>query len=501
MKQSPFFLRAPAVCRPSRRRRRGVALVYTALFMTTMLGVAGVVVDMGSVYREKQAMQRACDAAALAGAWRLAHPSAVPANDIPDAKTMAEDYAAKNGYDVIGANRVANASKWSVLTYYPAREQQQLPANTTTNPDRTNWYRVTIQRFQPTLFGSIIGRAKVPIIATAVALYSTNAPIDIKGLGTYGSANGIVNLSVFGPMGRFAYGDCYSTRYLNDGVTLNPLYRSQGYDFLVNVPQNMNRPQIEVYDPDCINTVGVNAGSGQIDELRKQDGANGQWNSDGTSPDATTTVYSVYDDNGTPNNPADDIFLDSETYGGSSAADKAANSKWVNLFDDRRSSRSKTNSNYRVNVRSTGGSSENGFDLRAGPRLTGSQTFNPTNGTAIAADGHIPLNFNTSGSITIALGKVPIQAAGGTMKISKFDTDVGAQTITYTCSTLPGMSWSGVLSTDAGFKTDTIDVPTSYTTIGTWYATYGAGQGDTSVWDMSYSNAGPGSPGTIQLIR
>ncbi len=499
-----FRARTKAII-PSSARRRGMAVVYTALLMTAILGTAGLVVDMGSVYREKQAMQRAADAAALAGAWRLAHPGADPTQDVPDAQAAALDYAAKNGYDVTGANATASAGKWNVLVYYPAREKQSLAADATTNPDRNNWYRVVVTRNQPTLFGGIIGRRTVPITATAVALYSTLAPIDIAGLGTYGLANGPVNLSVFGPAGLHSYGDCYSTTNLNNGSP-NPLYNPNGYNFNVSVPTTTKVPTIEVYDPDCINSLGVNAGGNdssgamQIDELRQSGGADGRRNSDGTSPDATTTKYSVYDDNGTPGNPNDDVFLGSMTYGGSSAADIAANNKWVTLLNDTRSSRSKSNSNYRVNVTSIAGSSENGFSLRAGPQLTGKQTFDPNNGTKVTADGHLPLNFNVSGTVDIALGSVPTAAAGGTMKITKFDTDVNATGITYTCSTLPGMTFPGTLSSNDTFASDIINVPANYTQ-GTWYAHYTAGLGDTSIWDMSYSNAGPGSPGTVQLIR
>ena len=504
-----FKARAEAIV-PSRARRRGMAVVYTALLMTAILGTAGLVVDMGSVYREKQAIQRACDAAALAGAWRLAHPGADPTTDVPDAQAAALDYAAKNGYNVTGTNATANAGKFSVLVYYPAREKQSVVADSGTNADHTNWYRVVITRNQPTLFGGLIGRRTVPITATSVALYSTLAPINIKGLGTYGIGGDKVNLSVFGPNGRYSFGDCYSTKFLNDGVTPNPLYNPNGYNFNVTVSQTITNPQIEVYDPDCINSVGVDAGvkdttpqkNLQIDEIRNQQGSAANYNAaNGTSTDATTTKYSVYDDNGTPGNPTDDILLNSMTYGGSSAADIAANNKWVNLLDDTRASRSKSNSNYRVNVTSLSGGSENGFDLRAGPKLTGTQTFDPNNGTSIAADGHIPMNFNVSGAVNITLGTIPVVAAGGTLKITKFDTDVGAKDIVYTCSTLSGMSWPGTLSGDGTFASDVINVPKTYTTPGVWSATYTAGLGDTTVWDMSYSNAGPGSPGTVQLIR
>ncbi len=101
----------------------------------------------------------------------------------------------------------------------------------------------------------------------------------------------------------------------------------------------------------------------------------------------------------------------------------------------------------------------------------------------------------------MALGTVPISAAGGQLTITKFDTDVGAGTITYTCDTLPGRSWPGTLSGNGTFATDNLQIPDDYTTAGIWRASYVAGLQDTSVWDMSYDKSGPGSPGTIKLVR
>ncbi|RYX84360.1 hypothetical protein EON83_10635 [bacterium] len=457
----------------TRTRRRGVVAVYTALFMVVLLGVAAIVVDMGALYRRRIIAQRCADAAALAGAWQLAHFQAKPYAD-----TMAKYYASlpENGGYVDGTNSAA------VTVEYPAKDESGVTRN--------NWYRITVRRPEKTFFASSF-RRNAEIAATATAIYTTLAPINIKGLGTYGTAPGPVNLSVFGPNGRYGYGDCYSTKYLNDGVSKNPDYNPKGYDFLITVPKTYKGTTLEIYDPDCYNPNGPDSGNGQVDEYRKQNGDTG------TVLDATVTQYALYDDHGTPNNPDDDgLPIAIKSYG----ADITTDGKWVNFYTGDRSLL--PNSNFRLNVVSTAGSSENGFDLRIGPTRTGSQAFDPNNGTAIAADGHLPMNFNQSGTVKIALGTLPVEAAGGTVDIRKFDTDVGAKSITYSCSSLPGYVFpAGTLSADGKFATDTLNVPASYTTAGTWYAEYQAGTGDTSVWDMSYSNAGPGRPGTIKLIR
>ena len=78
--------------------------------------------------------------------------------------------------------------------------------------------------------------------------------------------------------------------------------------------------------------------------------------------------------------------------------------------------------------------------------------------------------------------------------------------ITYTCDKLPGKSWKGSLTTDGTFATDVIKIPDEYKDAakdedGIWYATYIAGNQDTSVWDMSYTGNGPGKPGKVRLVR
>jgi hypothetical protein len=110
------------------------------------------------------------------------------------------------------------------------------------------------------------------------------------------------------------------------------------------------------------------------------------------------------------------------------------------------------------------------------------------------------MNFNRSGTTTITLGYVPAAAAGSELQIRKFDTDVGGQSVVYTCDTLPGLSFPGILSGNGEFTTDTVPIPASYTG-GTWKATYSASLQDTSVWDLSYSGYGPGRPGGVKLVE
>ena len=543
---------------PTRRRmrRRGIAFVYTALGLAVALMVAAIVIDIGLLYQRKAAMQGAADSAALAGAYTLAN-FGLPYDAYISAGKMAER-PENGGFTKVSSlpgsfttNYVANVGKSKFIVTYPATDEQGVQHN--------NWFKVTLSRPESTLFGGMwpLNKSSYAVSASATALYDTLAPLEIKGTGVYGVAPGPVNLSVFGPDGRYAYGDCYSTKFLNDGKTPNPGYDPNGYDFRVNVPMTLNKTSVEIFDPDCYNGNGSSdASATDIDEMRTRTG-------NGTIKDATTTQYSLYWDKGTAD-PSDDVLIDSKSYGANGAD---TNMKWVPAFEVNR--QTYPTGNFRLNVKSTAGSSENGFDLRAGPVREATTTYtteryqtgqnlhfkgylsqpysgyapgsnsgiyynvpagyydfydpvyaerqvprnnpapdwDPNNGTSIQAEGHLPINFNVSGTIKMTLGKVPPQAGGGELIIRKFDTDINSRSIKYTCDKITGPDdggWYGTLSTDGTFATDTIRIPDAYRNLasaGTWYAEYVAGNQDTSVWDMSYTGVGDGRPGQIKLVR
>lgn len=473
----------------SRQRRRGIAVIYVGALMIFLLMIASMVIDMGFLYRKRAQAQCAADAAALAGAWQMANSKGVIAAD-----KAARDYAGApaNGGYVYGVNGA------DVQTEYSPKDENGVV--------QKNWYRVTVSRPERTFFAlASSSKSKYDISATAFALYTIKAKMDIRGVGAYGSSGGQVNLSLFGPDGSYSGGDSYSTTRLDNGQP-NPDNRNwNGYDFLVTVPSGITNPEVDVYDPDCYNRGRIGSvGSGRVDEIRKPDQTViSSFDGNGGSSYATVTQYTVYDDNGTPDYNGDDIQLNRATYGGTSNADIAADNTWVSLWKGARAADSK--SNYRVNVKSLSGSSENGYDLRAGATLASNQAYNPNNGSSISANGAMCLNFNNSTTSQISLGQIPLGVAGGNASVTHFDTDVGSTTLNYTCSSLPSFNFVGNLGPDNqrnGLSyTDTFGVPANYTTLGTWYASYSAGANDTSTWGLEYSKSVPGSPGTIKLVR
>lgn len=70
--------------------QRGQASVLTLIFLTVLLGMAALVLDIGSWYRADRYTQSTADAAALAGAQALPE-------DAGEASSLASNYASKNG--------------------------------------------------------------------------------------------------------------------------------------------------------------------------------------------------------------------------------------------------------------------------------------------------------------------------------------------------------------------------------------------------------------------
>jgi Flp pilus assembly protein TadG len=74
------------------RDESGQVFVFFALILTILVGVAALVVDVGSWYQAQRHTQTAADAAALAGAQQLP----VPQGECGDAEECAIDYAQRN---------------------------------------------------------------------------------------------------------------------------------------------------------------------------------------------------------------------------------------------------------------------------------------------------------------------------------------------------------------------------------------------------------------------
>jgi hypothetical protein len=439
-------------------KRCGVTIVGVVLFLVTSLIVAALIVDVSYLYWVRADLQKAADAAALAGAAQLPYTDA--------SRQKALEYAAANGY-TDGFNGV------SIITTPFA-----------------NRYRVEIRRPVTLFFGWVIGFSQRSVSAAAVAEFQAKQPISIWGTGTYGIV-GTQALEISGPYARYTYGDPYATKFLDDGSP-NPTYNPNGYDFILFVPQDYRQRNgtaivwLELYDA----TSGTYSQTGWTDEVYTYHGVSQQ----------ATTVFTIYAPDNTPNDLRDDVMVAQVTIGPNDSAYKL---KWAlppnfaidtNIYGTGR---------YRINVKTISGGGGNAFHMRAGPPRSGNQQFNPNNGTSISGSGNIQMFFQQNGTVTWKLGSVPPEAAGMTVHIRKFDTDIGAQSIRYEIRNAQGsviLSWTGQLSTNGTWKEDVYTLPSAFPG-GDLYAIYTAGRMDTSVWEMWYEGVIEGSPARLRLVE
>lgn len=474
------FVQKNLPTRNLRGRRRGVAFVYLGLCMLVLLGVTGLVVDVGHLHMKEAQAQRAADAAALAGAMILVKDNKA----IDAANTSAKGYATLNGYNTSDPN---------------VQFTGQI------DPTNPSWYTVTIRRPEPLFFIRLIpgvgDRGLVGGVATAQ--FFNQVPVDLQaGGGVYGEV-GPTNLSVFGPQAEYQHGDPFSTIWKDSNGTINTDHVGfNGYDFKLTVPPDYaarhgNTVNVEIFDPDTWNA-GNNGPDGVTDwdEIRPPySGINPQ-----PLNNYTATKFTLYKVD--PADPTKIIEISSVTY----RDDQTTNNKWVTPpnFTIDAGPAGNGPGEYRINVQTLDGSSENGFELRAGPPLAANQAFDPDNGTMITATGMIPINFNKDGVTEITLGSVPEAAAGGSLVIEKFDTDIQSKTVFYTsdppATNEPAGGWPGILAGNGEWKADDpIPLLTTYKTA-TWKASYTAGRQDTSLWRMSYNSPGAVGDSSVKLV-
>ena len=129
--------------------QRGYVLVWMSLLLVVLVGFAGFGVDTANLWFTGQKMQKAADAAALAGVVFLP-------GDLADGVAQAIKVAAQNGY--------TNGSNGDVVT----------PTQDPNNPDRLD---VTITHTQKTIFVGVFGIKQQTLHRSAVAEYEGPVPM------------------------------------------------------------------------------------------------------------------------------------------------------------------------------------------------------------------------------------------------------------------------------------------------------------------------------------
>jgi uncharacterized repeat protein (TIGR01451 family) len=160
-----------------------------------------------------------------------------------------------------------------------------------------------------------------------------------------------------------------------------------------------------------------------------------------------------------------------------------------------------------LDVRGVSGSSENGFDLWAGPRyqtvpsevnernvdvILHGGDYHSSAGATFFGIGHLTVNSNHSEVVTTTLAYIPAEWAGRTLYVSNFDNDAVAQGLTFIFDMMPYGDWhhDGNLSGGSVWATSVFTVPSApdHTFYGGYLqAVYQAGAHDTFAWAMKIS--------------
>jgi Flp pilus assembly protein TadG len=227
------------------RDERGLVAIWTALILVIILGFTAWSVDFWSWKREGARLQKAADAAALAGAVFM------PENLNGIAFTTAKDIAAKNGY---------TDGKNATVVVVPGQQPNQL--------------KVTIIENVHNVFGSAIGVASTNVTRHGVGEYQR--PVSMgSAINQFGNDPTIANpvhgstrypdfwTNVFGPASNKTKGDAIQST-LCDGADncagSNSDYDPKGYFYGVEVQSAASPLTVQAFDPEFAH-VGDNCGN------------------------------------------------------------------------------------------------------------------------------------------------------------------------------------------------------------------------------------------------
>lgn len=285
------------------RDERGQTFVMLALMLMALLGFTGIVIDVGWYELNLVRVQRAADAAALAGVVYL------PGNPAAGA-TAGRNEATKNGY--------TNGVGGVVVTANQDPGNDKVMLTSVTSPVNTFFAR---------LFGVNSFTASRRARAEFILPVPMGSPLSYWGIHVLcrnsddnnavpspcpevPSATGSGTLDTLGYWGAIemkgtqrANGDAYST-YYNGGSNLNTGFDPNGYSYIVEIPAGTTGGAVWVYDPLFCAT-----GAGGTTSPARRLGVGDFWLGAKT---AVTTEFKLWDMQGTPYTTVDDTLLASD---------------------------------------------------------------------------------------------------------------------------------------------------------------------------------------------
>jgi hypothetical protein len=275
-----------------RIKEAGQIIAIFALMLTALIGLVGIAIDVTFAWREELRVQRAADAAALAGVVYL------PGN-VSGGVTASTQEATKNGFTTDGA---------TVVDATPDANPRQMD--------------VTITTPVPTFFVRIFGVNSFTVSRTAKAVYILPVPMgspenyygvfgmikmrnylnsgdtttDQKGPGNETLNDRGFFGSVLTQGADVMNGDAYMPK--DNGSGSNPQQDTVDYyNYAVVMPSGSSNGQVSIYDPAFCMTESAN-GYGTGDTL---------W----VSPAMVSTYFELYDTNNSPYNLSAQTLLGS----------------------------------------------------------------------------------------------------------------------------------------------------------------------------------------------
>lgn len=300
------------------RRPRGQVVVMFAGAMLAFIALLSLVIDVSWYWANSLRIQRAADAAALAGViWLPGNPG--------QATTVALAEAAKNGYtngvggttisaaqDASNPRRLVVAIGSPVATFF-ARVVgiAAFPANRTARADFVlpvpmgsplNYYGIGCMdtnavggRTEPVCItgGNTNGPSGVADATTGSSVTGGTAPSQLNSQGFWGVA--------FTKGGDSRNGDAYLPTQVSSPNGANVEYDPAGYVYTVEVP-GAGSGRVYLFDPGFCGMPVL--GSGRA-------GTGDEWtnNMGGSNPAPVSTYFNLYDDNNTPYKLTDDILV------------------------------------------------------------------------------------------------------------------------------------------------------------------------------------------------
>jgi hypothetical protein len=293
-----------------RREQRGQTLVIVALMLIPLLGFTGLVSDVAWYEVNLMRIQRAADAAALAGVVYLP-------NNVAGAQTAAQQEAAKNGY--------TNGAGGVTVTATPEALNNRILGVSVSAPIRS-WFARLLGVTQFSARRNARAEFVLPVpmgspedyYGINVVCRNTDTSPNCPQVPSAAGAGSLAPLGFFGGVEARGTerqnGDAYSTYY--DGrPTLNPGFDANGYQYIVEFAPGTVGGSVWLYDPMFCAT-GAGTASG------RRLGAGDNWFSNGGT--GITSVYNLLDMNGTPYTLADDTLIATSgaLFANSNAVDK-----------------------------------------------------------------------------------------------------------------------------------------------------------------------------------